>query len=127
MVRDGAGWARWLNRTITHTSSTSTTTVIKVMTISSKLWNQMMFSITGEPASCSPVCHGVGCPSAARATLAAVSTTRADTQAIDRDSTSIVRLAPYDGLPAGPVALARLRALGLARSGARCRGMLARG
>ncbi|OIQ84198.1 hypothetical protein GALL_340010 [mine drainage metagenome] len=38
-----------------------------VMIQSSKLWNEMMFSITGVAASCSLYSHGAGCPTSANA------------------------------------------------------------
>ena len=42
-----------------------------------KLWNQVMFSITGEAASCSLYSHGAGCPSSANAVPLVTSATPA--------------------------------------------------
>jgi hypothetical protein len=46
----------------TVTKSASTNNVMMVMIQSSQLWNQMMFSITGDAACCNLISHGAGCP-----------------------------------------------------------------
>src|ERR1700682_2629938 len=53
VVLEGVGLALALNFTTTMTSSASTNSVMTVMSQNRKLWNQTMFSITGEAASCS--------------------------------------------------------------------------
>ena len=60
VVLEGTGLALALNFTTTMTKSASTNSVISVMSTSSKLWNLMMFSITGVAASCSVISHGCG-------------------------------------------------------------------
>ena len=77
VVLEGTGLALALNFTTTMTSSASTNSVMMVISQSRKLWNQMMFSITGEPASCSLYSHGAGCPSSANAAPPAASATPA--------------------------------------------------
>ncbi len=77
MVRVGTGLAFALKRKITITNRTSTKTVMTVMIQNRKSWNHTMFSITGEAASCRPICHGEGWPRPAWA--AVVATTAAMT------------------------------------------------
>ena len=47
-------------RTRLSSSSASTNNTMAVMTHSKKSWNQMMSSITGVAAACSPSCQGSG-------------------------------------------------------------------
>src|SRR4051812_12345844 len=67
VVLEGTGLALALNFTITMISSASTNNVMMVISASRRLWKLMMFSITGEAASCSVYSHGFGCPVSANA------------------------------------------------------------
>ena len=60
VVRDGTGLALALNLTITVIKSPSTNSVMMVTMTSSQLWNHSMWSMTGEPDSCSLYSHGAG-------------------------------------------------------------------
>src|ERR1700704_4746593 len=60
VVLEGTGLALALNFTAMITSNASTNSVMMVMSQNRKLWNQMMFSITGVAASCSFHSHGAG-------------------------------------------------------------------
>src|SRR4051794_36688167 len=60
VVRDGIGLALALNLTMTMINSARTNSVMMVISQNRKLWNQMMFSITGEAASCSVYSQGAG-------------------------------------------------------------------
>ena len=62
-----------LNFTTTMMSRASTNKVMIVISTNRKLWNQVMFSITGEPAPCSLYSHGAGCPNSANAVPPATS------------------------------------------------------
>ena len=73
VVLEGTGLALALNFTTTMTSSASTNSVMTVISTNRKLWNQVMFSITGEAASCSVYSHGAGCPNSANAVPPAAS------------------------------------------------------
>src|SRR6202012_5333793 len=57
VVLEGTGLALALNFTTTMISSASTNNVMTVISTSRKLWNQVMFSITGDAASCSLNSH----------------------------------------------------------------------
>ena len=61
VVLEGTGLALALNFITTTTRSASTNSVISVISTNRKLWNQTMFSITGEAAGCSVISHGCGC------------------------------------------------------------------
>src|SRR3954452_20620695 len=67
VVLDGMGFFLALNFTMTITSSASTNSVMMVISQNRKLWNQMMFSITGVAASCSLYSQGAGWPISANA------------------------------------------------------------
>src|SRR3954469_9169727 len=67
VVLDGIGLALALNFITTMTSSASTNSVMMVISQNRKLWNQMMFSITGVAASCSVYSQGAGWPISANA------------------------------------------------------------
>src|SRR5712672_1364369 len=69
VVLEGTGLALALNFTATIASSASTNSVMMVMSQNRKLWNQMMFSITGVAASCSVYSQGAGWPISANAAL----------------------------------------------------------
>src|SRR5690349_23218524 len=60
VVRDGTGLARALNLTITATSNASTNRVMTVMMIRSRLWKDVILSITSVADSCSLYSHGAG-------------------------------------------------------------------
>ena len=65
VVLDGTGLARELNLKITISSNASTNSVISVMTISRKSWNQVMLSMIGVADCWKLICQGDGCPSPA--------------------------------------------------------------
>src|SRR3954454_3753665 len=67
VVLEGMGFFLALNLTMTMTSSASTNSVMMVISQNRKLWNQMMFSITGVAASCSVYSQGAGWPISANA------------------------------------------------------------
>src|SRR3954447_16809612 len=67
VVLDGIGLALALNLTMTTINSARTNSVIRVISQNRKLWNQMMFSITGEAAAWRVYSHGAGWPISANA------------------------------------------------------------
>ena len=75
VVLEGIGFDLALNLITTATRSPRTNSVMTVMSTSRKLWNQVMFSITGVAASCSLYSHGAGCPNSADAAPLAASAT----------------------------------------------------
>src|SRR6266404_9970572 len=58
VVLEGTGLDLALNFTTTMISSARTNSVMTVISTSRKLWNQVMFSITGDADSCSLYSHG---------------------------------------------------------------------
>ena len=90
VVRDGFGLARALNRTITTASRTSTKTAIALVSQNRNVLKPVMSSITGEAESCSPICHGDGSPSPAKAAPAlANSAAAAIPMVVKRENTFI--------------------------------------
>src|SRR4051812_48034450 len=67
VVREGTGFLAALNFTMTTTSSANTNRVMTVISQNRKLWNQMMFSITGVAAACRVYSQGAGWPISANA------------------------------------------------------------
>src|SRR6185437_3820738 len=104
VVRDGFGFARALNRTITTASRTSTKTAIALVSQYGNVLKPVMSSITGEAESCSPICHGDGWPSPAKAAPALASKIpKISALAHNRDKTGIAlgspRLRPFSAAP----------------------------
>ena len=77
VVLEGIGLALALNFTTTMTSSASTNSVMMVMIQTSRVWNQVMLSITGVADSCRVHSHGAGWPNSADAAPPAASATPA--------------------------------------------------